>query len=357
MITNVAGAHYPQATSDRKVTFRIKAADAKKAQVEVRLPVPLILNMTKDQDGYWSATTQAIPPGFFYYSIIVDGFVSNDPGSQTFAGLGRQSSGLELTSQDLEYWSESAIPHGMVREAQYFSESTSAWRRIFVYTPPGYEKNSSSRYPVLYLQHDEGEDETAWSRQGREAYILDSLIDAGTAKPMLIVNDNGDVRIGSTHAVDDTGTAFERIVSEELTPFIDKTFRTVADRDHRAVAGFEMGADQAVGIGLTHLNDFAWIGAFSPTFGEIDPSADFGGALDDSSAINPRLRLLYIGIGSDSPLYQSAKAAHETLIKAGVKDLFVESRGAPGWSMARLQLADFAARLFQPVSSRGEARK
>ncbi len=184
--SNVPGAQFPRINPDNSVTFRIKADDAKK--------VTIVNNeMTKGDDGYWTFTSSPYKPGFYYYSVVVDGFTTTDPGSQTFFGYARQSSGLEVPAEESEFFAPKDVPHGAVRIDWYFSKTTGKWRRIFVYTPPGYDRTTNLRYPVLYLQHGAGEDETGWSNQGHENFILDNLIAAGKAKPMIIVNENGTI--------------------------------------------------------------------------------------------------------------------------------------------------------------------
>ncbi|HXY52233.1 MAG TPA: alpha/beta hydrolase-fold protein [Terriglobales bacterium] len=260
------------------------------------------------------------------------------------------------------------MPHGTVRTEWYFSKTTGETRKIFVYTPPGYDQNTS-RYPVLYLQHGWGEDEAGWSDQGHENFILDNLIAARKATPMIIVNENGMTgvhlqpppppRPGPAAAnappsgsvlrffMDERYASFDRVVSHDLIPFIDANFRTIPDRNHRALAGLSMGGAQALRIGLNHLDQFAYIGAFSPAIAITDTTKEYDGVLSDPAKINQRLRLLWIGIGDDDFLLAPVKESHQTLEKAGVKHVWVESSGAHVWTVWRKYLADFAPRLFQ----------
>jgi len=346
LVTNLPGSLYPQVTSDRVVTFRIKAEQARQVQIEIQLPSPLVLDMTKDQDGYWLAKTSPVPTGFFYYSVIVDGFATTDPGSRIFSGRGGLSSAIEITSSNVEYYDISAIPHGTIREMHYYSQSVGSWRNITVYTPPDYDVQSAVRYPVLYLQADSGEDETAWARQGREGYILDKLIDEGLIRPIIVVNENGTVRVGNDTSTDDTGVVFDQVIAKELVPFIDKSLRTLPDRADRAFAGFGKGADQAMSIALAHPDEFSGIGAFNPAFSEFNPGEDAGRRIFDAAALNRSLRLFYVGVTTDDPLYLSVEDAHQSLDKAGVVTMFVKSKGPVGWVLARRQLADFVPRLF-----------
>src|SRR5262249_26173488 len=157
--------------------FRIKADNAQRVTIDD-------YELVKGADGYWTVTTKPYTPGFHYYSVVVDGFTTTDPGSQTFFGFSRQSSAVEIPGPDSDFFAAKDVPHGALRAQWYFSKSTGKWRRIFVYTPPDYDRNSNARYPVLYLQHGAGEDETGWGNQGHENFILDNLIATGKAKPM-----------------------------------------------------------------------------------------------------------------------------------------------------------------------------
>ena len=364
--TNIPGAEFPRLNSDLSATFRVRADEAKKVQLLMELGQQTY-EMTKGADGFWEVTTKPLLPGFHYYAISVDGFVSNDPGSKTFFAARQEVSGLEVPSAESDFFALKDVPHGAVRIEWYRAKTTRELRRIFVYTPPGYD-HSTSRYPVLYLQHGFGEDEAAWSDQGHENFILDNLIAAHKAQPMIIVNENGMTGVHfqppapnrstsgsnppSSQAVsrsfmDDRYTVFDRIVSADLIPFIDAHFRTIPDRNHRALAGLSMGGAQALRIGFNHLDQFGYIGAFSPAVAITDITKDYDGILADSARLNRQLRLLWIGIGSDDFLFAPVNESHEALEKAGIKHLWLESSGAHVWTVWRKYLADFAPRLFE----------
>ena len=185
----MTGAQYPRIHPDNSVTFRIRADGAQKVTIGND-------ELVKGQDGFWTVTTKPYSVGFHYYSVIVDGFTTTDPGSQTFFGYSRQSSAIEIPGPESDFFAPKDVPHGAVRVQWYSSKATNKWRRIFVYTPPGYDTRTNVRYPVLYLQHGMGEDETGWSNQGHENFILDNLIAGGKAKPMIVVNENGTVSGG-----------------------------------------------------------------------------------------------------------------------------------------------------------------
>jgi enterochelin esterase-like enzyme len=347
--SNVPGAQYPRVHPDNSVTFRIKADGAQKVTIGAD-------DLVKGADGFWTATTKPYTPGFHYYSVVVDGFTTTDPGSQTFFGYARQNSAIEIPGPESDFFAPKDVPHGSVRMEWYFSKTTNRWRRAFVYTPPGYDTSRNTRYPVLYLQHGAGEDETGWSRQGHENFILDNLIAAGRVKPMVVVNENGTILPvpgappaprGRGVMLENRFTEFDDVVSRDLIPFVDATFRTIADRDHRAIAGLSMGGAEAMRIGVNHLEQFSHIGLFSPAIGNLDPAVHYDGKLSSAASINRQLRLLWIGIGTEDTLHDGVKASREALDRAGIKHVWVESAGGHTWTVWRKYLADFAPLLFR----------
>jgi len=362
--TNLTDAEFPRINSDLSATFRVQADHALKVQLLMELGQSTY-DMVKGDDGYWTVTTKPLLPGFHYYAVAVDGFAANDPGSRVFFAARKEVSGLEVPSSDSEFFAIKNVPHGTVRTEWYFSKTTGETRRAVVYTPPGYDL-STSRFPVLYLQHGYGEDEAGWSEQGHESFILDNLIAAHKAVPMIVVNENGlpgpsfqppvpagagskppPVALLARYFMNEPYTAFDRVISHDLISFIDANFRTVADREHRAIAGLSMGGAQALRIGLNHPDQFAYIGAFSPAIDITDTTKDYDGRLASPEKLNQQLRLLWIGIGSDDFLREPVQESHATLEKAGIKHVWVESSGAHVWTVWRKYLTDFAPRLFQ----------
>ena len=269
--TNVGNAAYPRIHPDLRVTFQLKAPDAKKVQVvgNFGLGKGGPWEMERGEDGVWTVTTPPVIPGFHYYTLSVDGVQVNDPASDTFFGTGKPTSGIEIPEKGVDFYHAKDVPHGEVRSRWYKSKVTGQTRHIMVYTPPGYDADPKKRYPVLYLQHGGGEDETGWSRQGHVNFILDNLIAAGKAKPMIVVMEKGYATRAGAPAepgrtrVGGDGGAFEDVVLKDLIPMIDSTYRTIPHREQRAIAGLSMGAGQAMRIGLTHLDTFSAIGAFS----------------------------------------------------------------------------------------------
>ncbi len=355
--TNVPGAEFPKVDSQGRVTFRIKAPDAKSVQIDLTKK----FDMVKNAEGTWEVTTEPIVPGFHYYSIIVDGLTVVDPSSQTFYGMGRNASGIEIPEKDIDYYLPKNVPHGQIRQLRYYSNITKAWRRAFIYTPAGYDANIKQKYPVLYLFHGGGEDETGWPNQGKVDIILDNLIAEGKAVPMLIVMDKGTaVNPDAPPAAGQMqrgmpmqNNTLEEVVIKEIIPMIDKEFRTVPDRDHRAMTGLSMGGFQSFQITLHNLDKFAWIGGFSGA-GQMQQGVEFSklynGAWADVNAFNKKVKLMYLSTGLEEPvrMYQTVNNFKKELDKAGIKHVYFESPGtAHEWLTWRRSLYQFAGLLFK----------
>lgn len=361
--SNVRGGQYPRIHSDLRVTFQVNAPTAQKVQVQPGGDENGLgkgpFDMVRNDKGIWTVTTPPAVPGLHYYWLLVDGVPVNDPSSETYFGYGKPTSAVEVPEQGVDFYEPKNVPHGEVRIRWYLSKVTGQWRRAYVYTPPEYDKSGNVRYPVLYLQHGAGEDERGWTSQGRANFILDNLIAAGKALPMIVVMDSGyAIKAGAASAPQpgqpffQAQTAgFEEVVLNDLIPLIDGTYRTRADRDHRAMAGLSMGGFQALQIALGHLDTFAYIGAFSspPGAGVFNPKTTFNGVFSDPAAFNAKVRLLWLGAGTgETRFHERAKAMHEDLNKAGIKHVFVSSPGtAHEWQTWRRALHDFAPRLFR----------
>jgi alpha-L-rhamnosidase len=301
--------------------------------------------MAKTPDGAWTVTTPPVVPGFHYYELIVDGVRCTDPNSETFFGYARQTSGIEIPDPNLSFYDAKDVPHGQVRAIWYHSKVTGQLRRAYVYSPPGYD-GEHGRYPVLYLQHGSGESERGWGTQGRANFILDNLIAEKSAIPMLIVMDNGYAIAAAPPGVPNEN-AFGRVLVEDLVPFIDREFRTVADADHRALAGLSMGGGQAFNIGIHNQSLFHSIGVFSGAVRNFDLAAS---PISDAEATNKTLKLFWIGCGTDDSLLASSEALHKTLDLAGVHDVFFTGPGGHVWQVWRKHLHAFAPLLFKPRS-------
>ncbi len=371
--SNVLDAQYPQVDSGSRVLIRFKAPDATK--VKVNFWSGEKADMEKQPDGSWTFTSKSMAPGLHYYTIVVDGAEVSDPGSTAYFGGSKWASAVEVPEAGANYYLPEDVPHGQVRQFWYHSGVTGTWRDAFVYLPPDYD-TSKARYPVLYLQHGGGEDETGWIRQGKANFILDNLIAGGKTKPMIIVMANGYATRAGYVVPDLTGKpfgspefmkvmqermgAFEDDMTQALIPFVDKTFRTVPDRDHRAMAGLSMGGMQTFQVTFDHLDLFSYIGGFSGagnpflTGTRFDVKTAYNGALADPSAFAKRVHLLWIGVGTNEPerMKSGLESLHTALDAGGVKHVFYESPGTDHeWQTWRRDLKDFAQRLFQPAAA------
>ena len=372
--TNVWGAEYPRVDGAGRVEVRIKAPDATKVRVSFWSGPKL--DLVKQSDGLWTVTTPPLVPGLHYYMLNVDGAEVADLGSQAFFGGGKYASAVEVPEPGSTYYSIQPVPHGQVREVWYDSKVTGTWRHALVYLPPGYDEQVKRRYPVLYLQHGGGEDETGWIRQGRANFILDNLIAAGSTQPMIVVMAYGYARRAGQPIPDLTGkppgsperakvmldmaSAFEADVTEALIPFVDSTFRTTADRDHRAMAGLSMGGMQTFHVTLRHLDLFSYIGGFSGAgaaqmlAGEkLDARTAYNGAFADPEAFAKKVRLLWLGVGTEEPerMRDGIRGLHASLTEAKIPHVYWESPGTDHeWQTWRRDLKDFAPRLFRPAA-------
>lgn len=349
--TNVRNADYPRILPDLRLTLRIKAPEAKTVQFDLGKRY----DATRDAQGFWTATTAPQVPGFHYYWVVIDGVQLSDPASESFFGAGKQSSGIEIPEAGVDFYQPKDVPHGEIRERSYFSKTTRAWRRIFVYTPPGYDADTTTRYPVLYLQHGGGEDERGWVVQGRVSHIMDNLIAEKSSRPMLIVMEQGYARKpGETTESSSPFGTLNDVFTYDLIPMIDSTYRTLTDRDHRAMAGLSMGGVQSFNIALANLDKFSYIGGFSGAGGgTFDPTTSHNGVMADADDFNSKVRLVWLGIGTaeGDRFYQSVKGYRDSLEKAGIETVYYESPGTGHeWQTWRSCLREFAPRLFQPCS-------
>ncbi|QEM10570.1 alpha/beta hydrolase-fold protein [Mucilaginibacter rubeus] len=264
---NQPGQDYPQVNSQGYARFRINAPQADSIKVSLGLGGRGGTKLTKGADGVWTGTTEGpMDEGFHYYHLTIDGGVFNDPGTLNFYGSTRSESGIEIPAHDQDFYALKDVTHGNVQQILFPSKSTNTSRRAFVYTPPGYEKDKSKKYPVLYLQHGWGEDETAWSNQGHANLIMDNLIASGKIQPFIIV-----ITYGMTNGLRPGPNAlrnfkiddFQTVLTDELIPYVDASFRTKADKAHRAMAGLSMGGMETHMITLNKPNLFAYYALLS----------------------------------------------------------------------------------------------
>jgi enterochelin esterase-like enzyme len=367
--TNVWGAEYPRVDSAGRVQIRVKAPEAR--QVRLNFWSGPKVDMSKEPDGFWTVTTAPLVPGLHYYTLIIDGAEVSDTNSQAFFGGSKYASAVEIPEPGSTYYSAGDVPHGQVREVWYNSRVTGSWRHALVYLPPGYDTSSRERYPVLYLQHGGGEDETGWIRQGHANFILDNLIASGSSRPMILVMAYGYARragqpvpdlagkpFGSPEAIrvmQEMASAFEDDMTQVLIPYVDSTFRTIADRDHRAMAGLSMGGMQTFQVTLDHLDLFSYIGGFSGAGSfvladrKLDPKTDYHGVFAEPASFAKKVHLLWLGVGTREPerMRSGLQGLHTSLNEAHVQHVFYESPGTDHeWQTWRRDLKDFVPRLF-----------
>jgi len=258
---NQPGRAYPQVNSEGRVRTQISAPDAKYVQLDIG---GVKYDLVKDANGLWTGESAPQDVGFHYYQLNIDGASVPDPGSLFFFGACRYGSGIEIPSNDQDIFAKKDVPHGHVDEIYFPSKSTNSSPRAFVYTPPGYDKETSKRYPVLYLQHGYCENETSWPEQGRANFIMDNLIAEGKAKPFIIVMTYGmtnEIKFGGLSDFDIK--PFQTVLVDELIPYIDMNFRTLANQENRAMAGLSMGGFETKLITLNKPEVFSQYALFS----------------------------------------------------------------------------------------------
>ncbi|MBN1927545.1 MAG: esterase [Prolixibacteraceae bacterium] len=350
---NQPGKDYPQVNSEGRVRVQISAPEANKVQLDISA---VKYDLVKDENGIWTGESAPQDEGFHYYQLWVDGAAVPDPNSLYFYGASRWGSGIEVPAKDQDFYALKNVPHGQVREHLYYSKSDSSMRRCFVYTPPGYDQNLEKRYPVLYLQHGGGEDETGWSNQGHANLIMDNLIADGKALPFIIVMDNGTWRMPRrergerpTGSWPPTGWAdgFMNTLLNDIVPMIDSNYRTLADQQHRAMAGLSMGGMQTRMITLAHPELFSAVGMFSG--GSISPED-----IEKSPDFSKNIKLLFISYGSrelENPRrgpWGDPKENTEKLKEAGMNaHFYVSPQTAHEWQSWRRGLYQFAPLLFK----------
>jgi predicted alpha/beta superfamily hydrolase len=290
---NQPGQDYPQVNSQGYVRFRVIAPDAQSVKASLGLGGQGGTVLTRAEDRSWTGTSAGpLDEGFHYYHLDIDGGTFNDPGTLNFFGSRRWESGIEIPAHDADFYALKDVPHGHVQQVLFPSPSTGAPRRAFVYTPPGYDADTSARFPVLYLQHGWGEDETAWTNQGHANLIMDNLIAAGATRPFIIVMTYGmtnDLQIGRLASFD-IGP-FETVLLKELMPYVDSHFRTLADRDHRALAGLSMGGFETKLITSRNPDVFAYIGLFSGGTFSLDD-------VESTPGFRDKVKLAFVSFGS-----------------------------------------------------------
>ena len=354
--TNQPGKQFPKVNSEGKIQASISAPDA----ISVKLDIGGVkYELVKNEEGIWTGESNPQDEGFHYYQLNIDGASVPDPNSKYYYGAGRWGSGIEIPAKDKEIYALKKVPHGKVSEKIYFSEITKEWRRCFIYTPPNYEKDNKSKYPVLYLQHGSFEDETGWASQGKANLILDNLIADNKAVSMIVVMDNGYAYkpedLSSGEKQNRPPSAFEEVMMNEIIPFIDDEYRTLPDRKNRAIAGLSMGANQTMRIFMNNLDKFSSYGGFSgtsnyPSADEIDTSTFLNGAFNDGDAVKKKTDVFFLSLGTKepNPFPGSVGAFKNMLKKQGIPYTFYESPDtAHEWQTWRRSLHEFTQLLFK----------
>lgn len=364
--TTQEGRQYPQVNSEGRVRVSISAPEATKVQLDIGA---VKYDLKKDEKGVWTGESAPQDVGFHYYQLNVDGAAVPDPGSLYFYGASRWGSGIEIPSKDQDIFALKNVPHGQLRENQYYSKTSKTVRRVYIYTPPGYE-SGSQKYPVLYLQHGMGENETGWGNQGHANLIMDNLIAEGKAVPFIIVMENSSVNMsgmprpprpqgapagapagqpagaprpaGGPGAGMNFAAQFERILIDDLIPYVESNFRVIADQKHRAMAGLSMGGMQTRSIVMANPDKFSYVGMFSS--GTFVPTE-----IKDLDTFKKAGKLVFMSFGSR----ESAGAARigdaaAEWNKIGIKGVsYISPETAHEWHSWRRSLYEFAPLLFK----------
>jgi enterochelin esterase-like enzyme len=346
--TNIRNAKYPQILPDNRVVFKIKAPEAKSVQIDLGGKNDMI----KDADGTWNVTTNVINKGFNYYSLIIDGVAVADPASESFYGMSRMASGIEIPNKEGDFYALSNVPHGDIRIKKYFSKATNSWREMYVYTPPEYD-NSTEKYPVLYLLHGGGEDQRGWATQGKANLILDNLIAENKAKPMVIAMIDGNMAStgGLAGFNENALKAFERELKMGAIPFVESNFKVATDAKNRALAGLSMGGLQTLHAGIQNSDMFSSIGVFSSGWWANNdtlsgPQYEF--MKNNATKINSNLKEFWISMGGKEDIaYENCKIMMGKFDQMGIKYKYSEYPGGHSWPVWRHDLFMFAPLLFR----------
>lgn len=342
--SNVRSAKFPRVLPDHRVIFRIKAPDAQKVQIDLGRKY----DMVKGQDGFWEVTTDPQGEGFHYYSLVIDGVAVADPSSESFYGMSRMASGIEIPVQGEAYYAIRDVPHGDIRLKRYYSPVMNGWRNLYIYTPPGYDANANQKYPVLYILHGGGEDERGWATQGKTDLILDNLIAEKKATPMLVVMLDGNT--GTPGFGEQFLRTFEAELKQGVIPFVEKNYRANTGAQNRALAGLSLGGLQTLYAGIYNPGLFSHLGVFSsgwlPNQKSIsDRQYEF--MKSNAAAINGKLNLWIAMGGKEDIAYENCQAMLRRLDALNIRYTYHEYPGGHTWPVWRNNLYTFAPLLFK----------
>jgi len=335
----------PELLAGGRVTFRCLAPNAKEIKVSGQFGKEL--KMEKAEAGLWSVTSGSITPGIYEYHFEVDGMNVLDPFNPAIKPQRNPGSSiLHLPSTPPAPWDLTDIPHGTLSQHDYFSKTLGKWRHLMVYTPPGY-RSDGPELPVLYLSHGFSDNDQSWSTHGKAHWIMDSLLAAGKAKPMLIVMPDAHAlppgASWSDDYADENTRAFCKELAEDVIPLIEKSYQVNPKPTHRAFAGLSMGGRHALTVAITMSDRFSQVGAFSSA---VPAENLIATALENVPAINDQLKLLWIACGKDDFLFETNQSFHALLKQKGVKHEYLITEGNHSWPVWRRYLVDFVPKLF-----------
>ena len=344
----------PEIGADRRVTFRLKAPQAQAVVLTgefLKSGMPLV----KDADGIWSVTVGPIEPEIYHYNFTVDGVRLIDPANpdlKTGSTASTLASVLEVRGDAPAFYDAQNVPHGEIHTHWYHSKSLNTERRLTVYTPPRYDRDLQAHYPVVYLFHGANADETAWYRLGRVNFILDNLLASAKSKPFIVVMPFGyGVMPGGPQA--ENTVRFGKDLIEDVIPYIEANYRTFTDRDRRAIVGLSMGGGQALTIGLNHLDLFSYIAGFSSGFGSAaNFPKTYASLIGQPENANKKIRMLWIGCGTDDAAFATSKEFSEFLTKYKINHTFKETGGAHTWIVWRHYMHEISPLLFDKIKVR-----
>jgi enterochelin esterase-like enzyme len=336
----------PEVHRDRRVTFRLRAPQAKLVAVNAGFAQGN-QPMKKDGNGLWSTTLGPVEPDIYEYTFLVDGLQIVDPSNSWLKVWLRASKNLvEIPGDEPMFYEEQQVPHGTVHIHKYQSKSLDVTRELYVYTPPGYETSRDAKYPVLYLFHGFGDSADAWTVVGRANFIMDNLIARNKTKPFIIVMPYGHTP-SSPPVMRSIGryAAYEKDLIEDIIPYVRKSYRAGSEQKDRAIAGLSMGGGQSLTIGLGNLDLFGWVGAFSSA---IPEQQNLDKLLAEPESINEKLELLWIGCGRKDFLFEANRKFLERLTADKIKHVGNITDGAHEWRIWRNYLNELAPLLFKP---------
>lgn len=343
--TNVRSARYPQILPDGHAVFKIKAPEAQKVQLDLGKKY----DMVKNNEGIWEATTDSLSEGIHYYSLIIDGVSVADPASETFYGMGRMVSGFEVPFKGDSYYEERNVPHGDIRIKRYYSNVTNSWRNFYMYAPAGYDQNPTEKYPVLYIMHGGGEDQRGWATQGKTDLILDNLIAAKKAVPMLVIMVDGNFPLNGFG--EESLKVFEKELKQSIIPFVENNYRVKAETQYRALAGLSMGGIQTLYAGMRNTDMFSYLGVFSSGWFAsqkelTDPQYEYW--KNNADKINTNLKQLWISQGGKEDIaWQNCQIMRSKLDEMNIKYAYSEYPGGHSWPVWRNNIFNFAQVLFK----------